>query len=657
MDVMFEVPLPAGTRTDEIAISILFGDVDMVNKKLAGNMPLSDLDLVFDPSGTAFSVVISDKCSGDEYDAKARSDDYVYSDDRNEPKVCTAVANDCVCTPARKIKHDVVWRSFVRRDAALSPDCNLGISIWKLTFDISEWTVFNAMQANGIVKQKINVSEIYTFPLRIFITSTSKSTSHAETLDSPFQFELYRKSMINMNLRSTETQLSGYRLYRIEKFKQTTGNIQIDRSSAYSHNHLTWLQRLHLFKVDFDMEFFKEANHDAHPKLSVDLNDLIIKMNNSDGSNPFDFFDEYDSILVNGKSSCLSLNDKLKSTIQSTHGPTIIQQDDLPVGGYVKSVNGTFFKEVLHVTCYLNVHDNQLSFKTERNIPMIIEYTHTYSDHTTSTLMTNPLQAPVAIFDHDMLYTHSETLEYETPLKGAIYTIPQKKISSLDRNTWESSDIENAMIDAFSSTADEPTRVRSVSVDTPITVAVTLVDQHHKDNFNLKPVVAFLMGNRQGAINYVGFADQDEESIVPNPIIDPCFISSHHANGDIIGLSTLHMDETSTIVEKRLSDEVKDYLKNTNSQSFYVDADIFQINDKLGTQPILSNLGLTDPDGPKNLLMIPFLPKLKIAGEESTDSHTIRMCMIVEAIPVQQSSASARKLMQVHKEVRKEVDG
>ncbi|KAK3249161.1 hypothetical protein CYMTET_41424 [Cymbomonas tetramitiformis] len=351
MHVEFEIPLPNGDSTDLIAFGIFFGDLGIVNRKLACSLALDDLDLVFDPSEEGFSGNLSDKCMGNEYPQYARYTGNTITDSRNGPKVCPLVADGHVCTPKRPVMRDVVWFSTVTTNNNTMYECNLGVSTWKLSFDISDWTASEGMNKNGITKEVVDDAQIFTFPVRIFITSVSKSSAQAETYYSPYRFQLHQKASVFMNLPIMETQLSGFRSHYIKNFQQTSGDVAfagvnpLQDETAY----------LDIVKVTFEMVFFKESDKNSLPTISVDVNDLVVNVDTSTGSgDAYQLYDLNNQALPSG-GQCLDISTTDKSSISEHSAPEVVNQKDVMETDAIRSYNGTFFKQVLSVTCYLRL--------------------------------------------------------------------------------------------------------------------------------------------------------------------------------------------------------------------------------------------------------------------------------------------------------------
>ncbi|KAK3238298.1 hypothetical protein CYMTET_51675 [Cymbomonas tetramitiformis] len=173
----------------------------------------------------------------------------------------------------------------------------------------------------------------------------------------------------------------------------------------------------------------------------------------------------------------------------------------------------------------------------------------------------------------------------ESDAVGAAVELAQ--ISSIDRRIWTEDDVRISMINAFG-TVDEPRQVRSVSVDTPIAGAVTFKNSGDMGRYNLKLITGFLMANLVQTRKFVAYvAGVNNEA--PIDVEDPCSLTSYKAQNEIIGLSTLYADTQSDVYTGRLTTEVKHLLENVDKNSFYVESDMFQINEILKTNPFTSN--------------------------------------------------------------------
>eukprot|EP00854_Cymbomonas_tetramitiformis_P001510 gene1510-2144_t len=274
-----DLPLPSKDESDEIAFALFFGNLSVANKKLAGTMSLSDLDLVFDPSGRAFSGLITDKCD-DTYLNEAQRVQNYYTDERETPALHVAmIANERRCLQTRYSPNDVNWTSTLH---PLSPSqCGLGSAKWFVTFNIARWLSAINMNANSVIKELVNGGQLYTFPMRIFITATSKTTTYPETFYSSYQFQLFQRSSVFSALSVKETQMEGYRAHYIENFVQIMGDSQL-----LSINPLLSEGRRESFvKLTFDLVFYKEADHTAMPKIETDIGRLRMKI--AEDTSPF----------------------------------------------------------------------------------------------------------------------------------------------------------------------------------------------------------------------------------------------------------------------------------------------------------------------------------------------------------------------------------
>ncbi|KAK3249160.1 hypothetical protein CYMTET_41423 [Cymbomonas tetramitiformis] len=249
-----------------------------------------------------------------------------------------------------------------------------------------------------------------------------------------------------------------------------------------------------------------------------------------------------------------------------------------------------------------------------------------------------------------MILREIRTVEYETPLKGALYKVPQEKIRNVDRKVWTEHDIRGSMVSAFSTGGDGPRRVKAVSVDTPLVAAITLDNEDDMDHFDLSLVAGFLIANDVNSPKFVPFTESDKTQQTKNVIDNPCNLKTYHENGDLIGMSTLFKDESADVYSQRLTPEVRALLDNSNNSNYFVDNEIFKINENLKTEPITMNKDLNMRDGAQNILLLPFLPKFTVSNGRPIDSYETRICMIVEMknyVNQSKTAATARKLLQV----------
>eukprot|EP00854_Cymbomonas_tetramitiformis_P009871 gene9871-11690_t len=637
-----DLPLPSKDESDEIAFALVFGNLSTANKKLAGTMSLSDLDLIFDPSGRAFSGLITDKCD-DTYLNEAQRVQHYYVDERESPNLHVAmIANNRRCLQTRYATNDVNWTSVAQ--PITSPECGLGMAKWFVTFNIARWLSAVNMDANSVVKELINGGQLYTFPMRIFVTATSKTTTYPETFYSSYQFQLFQRSSVFSALSVKETQMEGYRAHFIENFVQVMGD-----SELLSINPLLSEGRRESFvKLTFELVFYKEADHTAMPKIETDITRLRMKI--AEDSSPFRLANENGAIQTDG-TACLTIGQDASD--MSTVEPFKVDETDTIFQHTIASKNGSFYKQTLSVVCYLLVYEDNLktalSMNTDLVVPLRLEYSHTYTDTNTGTLMTDPTRDPIAIFTQTMNFEAITNFQYETPLKGLVYKVPQAQISSIDRRIWTEDDVRISMINAFG-TVDEPRQVRSVSVDTPIAGAVTFKNSGDMGRYNLKLITGFLMANLVQTRKFVPYvAGVNNEA--PIDVEDPCSLTSYKTQNEIIGLSTLYADTQSDVYTGRLTTEVKHLLENVDKNSFYVESDMFQINEILKTNPFTSNYLLREVSGAQDVIFLPFLPKFRIANGQDVDTYETRLCMIVEVEPytggVLPTPPSSRRLLVV----------
>ncbi|KAK3247744.1 hypothetical protein CYMTET_42777 [Cymbomonas tetramitiformis] len=635
-----DVPLPSKDESDEIAFALVFGNLSVANKKLAGTNPLSDLDLIFDPSGTAFSGLITDKCD-DTYLNEAQRSQHYYVDERQEPNMHVAmIANRRRCLQTRYSANDVNWTSVVQSLPAA--ECGLGMAKWYVTFNIARWLSAVNMDANSVIKELVNGGQLYTFPMRIFVTATSKTTTYPETFYSSYRFQLFQRSSVFSALSVKETQMEGYRAHFIENFVQVMGDSQLlDINPLLSEG-----RRESFVKLTFDLVFYKEADHTAMPKIETDITRLRMKI--AEDTSPFRLANE-NGVIKDDGTACLTIGDDVST--MTTVDPKKVLETDTIFQHTIASKNGSFYKQTLSVVCYLVVYeDNQktaLSMNTDLVVPLRLEYTHTYTDINTGTLMTDPTRDPIAIFTQTMNFEAITEFQYETPLKGLVYKIPQGKINSIDRRTWTENDVRMSMINAFG-TIDEPRQVRSVSVDTPIAGAITFQNNGDMGRYNLKLITGFLMANMVQTKQFLPHvAGTNTEA--PIDVTDPCNLMTFKSQNDIIGLSTLYSDTESDVYTGRLSTDVKHLLEDVDKNSFYVGKELFEINQILKTDPFTSNYLLREASGAQDVIFLPFLPKFRIANNRDVDTYETRVCMIVEVEPYTGGvlPAAARRLLVV----------
>eukprot|EP00854_Cymbomonas_tetramitiformis_P029379 gene29379-36589_t len=484
-----DVPLPSRDESDEIAFAMVFGNLTIANKKLAGQSPLSHLDMIFDPSARAFSDLISDRCD-DTYMNEAQRAQHYYIDDREDPVLHVAmIADKRRCLQTRYSGNDVNWTSFVAPNPDAPAECSLGIARWFVTFNIARWISAPNMDANGVVKELVNGGQLYTFPMRIFLTATSKTTTYPETFYSSYQFQLFQRSSVFSALSVKETQMEGYRAHFIEDFRQIMGD-----SKLLSINPLLSEGRRESFvKLVFKLVFYKEADHTAMPEIDADISRLHVKIGSETSS--FQLANGNGVVQPDG-TPCLDVGDNVSA--MTTDGPSLVSETDTIFQHTIASEDGSFYKQTLSVVCYLVVYEDAMKTALTMNddlvVPLQFDYTHTYVDTNTGTLMTDPTRDPIAIFAQSMNFEAVTEFQYETPLRGVVYKIPQGKIPSIDRRTWTTADLRMSMINAFG-TVDVPRIVQSVSVDTPIASAVSLQNAGDMGRYNLKLIAGFLVAN------------------------------------------------------------------------------------------------------------------------------------------------------------------
>ncbi|KAK3249146.1 hypothetical protein CYMTET_41409 [Cymbomonas tetramitiformis] len=636
---VFHIPLPT-PNTDEIGFGLFFGTLAMANEKLGGTKPLTQLDFIMDPSETAFSANITDKCDVN-YENQAAAESNSIKDDRLvPPKTIGMIAHERRCLQTRYPESDVDWTSFVETNPLNSGNCGLGISKWHLRFNIARWLSAGNMNANSVSKQLVNGGQLYTFPLRIFMTAIPKNTGIPETFYSSYQFKLFKKSTVFAALSVSETNLNGFTAYFIQDFVQKMGDPTLLATGPFS----TSPNNENLIKLEFNLVFFKETASGTVPTIEMELNNLVLKI--ADDPSPFELTDET-GMGQSGGINCLTIGSDA-SSITRDQAPTQVNQSELIFANGVASSNGVFYKESLSIVCYVRVHENSspLAGNARKVVPLRLEYTHTYTDQNTDALLTSPTRDPIAIFTQDINFEKLKKFVYATPLKAQIYKIPQSKISSIDRRTWTENDVRTAMVNAFGTT-DIPRQALSVSVETPVIGAVTLDNAGDMGNFNLKMISAFIMANSVSSQSFVSFA-QEDSNVPESTISNPCNLVSYYALGNLIGLSTLYSDTQSDSYTERLEAPVKELLENTNSQSFYAGNSLFEINPNLKTKAFTSNYLLQDAFGAQDVLFVPFLPKFRIANGLAIDTYETRLCMIVEVEPYTGGNLpSARRLLAV----------
>ncbi|KAK3235546.1 hypothetical protein CYMTET_54253 [Cymbomonas tetramitiformis] len=639
-----DIPLPSKTASDEMAFAILFGDLSVVNRKLEGSADISMLDLVFDPSAS-FGSTITDKCQ-EQYRSAAERNSHLYTDERTDPPITYGmIANSrCLSSMGRRTEA-VKWTSTVhdipddeyQEESSLG--CELGIAKWYLTFNIAEWTSAANVDALSISKKLMNGGTKYTYPFRIYVTATSKTTTLAETYYAPYRFELFQKSTVIAALPVRETQLSGYRAHYLQNFVRIAGDTQLSKmdplkpDTTYGFN---------LVKLQFDMVFFKEADATALPTLSVLLNNLRVKVQ-ATRTGSFQVGEGDDGTV------CEDIGDQRSSI--ATSDVTIVEETDSLFEHTIKSKDGTFYKQTLSVVCYLRVYRKSEALFIDSNdrVPLRFEYTHTYVDAKSNTLLTDPVRDPIAIFLQQMNFQAITTFEYKTPLKGVVYKIPQGKIDKVDQGTWTTNDVRSAMINAFANN-DAPRAVTSVTVDTPIAGAVTRKNLRDRGRYSIRLITAFLMAAKSSLPQFVEFAPA-KHGEAPTEIMDPCGARTKHDNDDIIGFSTLYSDTGSDAYTDRFSRSLKDLLENTDGSNKHVGNEVFQINGRLGTKPFTQNYMLKESEGAQDVLILPFLPKLRLTDTAyNSDDYDTTLCMVLEVDPYQDgvfSSEVSRKLLAV----------
>eukprot|EP00854_Cymbomonas_tetramitiformis_P021843 gene21843-26290_t len=449
-----------------------------------------------------------------------------------------------------------------------------------------------------------------------------------------------------MNLPIMETQLSGFRSHYIRNFQQTSGDVTFGAISSLQDETVS----LDIAKLTFEMVFFKEANYDSIPDISVDIDDLMVNIGDlTSSSTTYELYDMDDNSLPSG-GHCLDATDTDVSIIMVHSAAEVVDRSEVMGTNDIRSYDGTFFKQVLNVTCYLRVQRGTLTMSDDHTVPLIFDYTHTYTDLNSTTLMTNPIRKPIAIFEHELILREMTMLEYETPLKGAMYKIPQEKIRNVDRDVWTVNDVRGSMVKAFSNRGDAPRLVKAVSVNTPIVAAVTLANENDLPNYDISLVAGFLTANKVDAPKFVAFGDGNKTQQTNKTITDPCNLHTYHTNDALLGMATLFKNESADAYATRLSSDVRSYLENRDDKNYFVKNDFFQINDILKTEPITMNHELGTFDGAQNVLILPFLPKFQIANNRPIDTYETRVCMIVEITNYadkSKTSASSRKLMQV----------
>eukprot|EP00854_Cymbomonas_tetramitiformis_P000047 gene47-69_t len=643
-----DVPLPSQSASDEMAFAILFGNLSVANSKLNGVTDLSMLDLVFDPS-CSFGDEITDKCQ-DSYRTSALNDLHTYTDERTaSPTVYGMIANSRCLSFYGHRTGDVDWTSEVHdRPDASSVDasgCNLGTAKWYLTFNLAQWTSAANIDALSVAKTLMNGGTKYTFPLRVYVTAVSKKTTLAETYYSPYQFEIFQKSSVFAALPVRETQMSGYRAHYLQNFVQVAGDTELANTDPLNPDTP---HGFNLVKLDFDMVFFKEADHTALPNVSVVLENLLVKVQNNGEASPFSV--GWKTGPSSAGIACQDIGDDYSSI--ATSDVTIVDSSDALFDHTIKSKDGTFYKQTLSVVCYLYVYRDGSTLFADSNdrVPLRFEYTHTYTDANTLTLMTDPVRDPIAIFLQQLNFQKITTFEYKTPLKGVIYKIPQEKIASIDQRTWTTSDVRSAMINAFAS-SDAPRTVESVAPDTPVAGAVTLKNSGDVGRYDIRLITAFLMAaNKSATAKFVKFSPASDVE-APIEITNPCDVSTKHDAGKIVGFSTLFSNASSDAYTDRFSQSLRDILENQDGSARHVDNELFQINDKLSTNPFTQNYLLKEGEGAQDVLILPFLPKLRIADSNyNVDDYDITLCMVLEVDAYQKgvfSSEVSRKLLTV----------
>ncbi|KAK3235521.1 hypothetical protein CYMTET_54283 [Cymbomonas tetramitiformis] len=621
-----DIPLPAKDEADEIAFALVFGNLTVANQKLAGQTSLSHLDMIFDPSARAFSDLISDRCD-DTYMNEAQRAQHYYIDDREDPVLHVAmIADKRRCLQTRYSGNDVNWTSLVTPIPGAPSQCGLGSVKWFVTFNIARWLSAVNLDANSVVKELVNGGQLYTFPMRIFITATSKTTTYPETFYSSYQFQLFQRSSVFSALSVKETQMEGYRAHFIENFRQIMGD-----SKLLSINPLLSEGRRESFvKLAFDLVFYREADHTAMPKIEKDISRLHVSIGSD--TSPFRLANANGVMQPDG-TACLDVGADVSNV--SSGGPSLVLESDTIFQHTIASEDGSFYKQTLSVVCYLVVYEDAMKTALTMNddlvVPLQFDYTHTYVDVNTGTLMTDPTRDPIAIFTQTMNFEAITDFQYETPLRGVVYKIPQGKIPSIDRRTWTTADLRTSMINAFG-TVDVPRVVQSVSVDTPIASAVSLQNAGDMGRYNLKLVAGFLMANAVQLKQFVPYQAGDTVE-APIDIADPCGLTTYSASGSIIGLSTLFSDTESDVYTGRLSPQVRHLLEDVDKNTFYVDQSMFQINELLKTSPFTSNYLLREAQGAQDVIFLPFMPKFRIANGRSVDSYETRVCMVVEVEP------------------------
>eukprot|EP00854_Cymbomonas_tetramitiformis_P019688 gene19688-23549_t len=172
------------------------------------------------------------------------------------------------------------------------------------------------MNANSVSKQLVNGGQLYTFPLRIFMTAIPKNTGIPETFYSSYQFKLFKKSTVFAALSVSETNLNGFTAYFIQDFVQKMGDPTLLATGPFS----TSPNNENLIKLEFNLVFFKETASGTVPTIEMELNNLVLKI--ADDPSPFELTDET-GMGQSGGINCLTIGSDA-SSITRDQAPTQI---------------------------------------------------------------------------------------------------------------------------------------------------------------------------------------------------------------------------------------------------------------------------------------------------------------------------------------------